>query len=221
LYDAHMAELPTDRSERIDLATWDRIATYNFFKDFTEPYHGVTVRLDCTETYRFAKDRGISVFFSLLHRTLKAAARVENLCTRIEGEEVVRYHVLHGGAVVPRPNGTFGFGYFPYEEPLEGFVRTAMERAEVVKKRTDLERSKAPNLIRFSALPWTDFTSLSHARNFAFKDSAPQVTFGKFAEEAGRKRMPVSIHVHHALVDGLHVGQFLQHFEELLANPEG
>ena len=216
-----MSELPFDRRERIDPATWDRIATYNFFKDFTEPYHGVTVRVDCTGTYRFAKARGISVFFSLLHRTLKAASRVENFCTRIEDDTVWRYHVLHGGAVVPRPNGTFGFGYFPYQESTESFVRSAMERAEAVKVRTDLERSKAPNLIRFSALPWTDFTSLSHARNFAFKDSAPQVTFGKFSEVDGRKWMPVSIHVHHALVDGLHVGQFLQIFEEMLANPEG
>ena len=28
--------------------------------------------------------------------------------------------------------------------------------------------------------------------------------------------MPVSIHVHHALVDGLHVGQYIDCFQELL-----
>jgi chloramphenicol O-acetyltransferase type A len=28
--------------------------------------------------------------------------------------------------------------------------------------------------------------------------------------------MPVSVHVHHALADGLHVANFLNYFEELL-----
>ncbi|NRA48527.1 MAG: chloramphenicol acetyltransferase, partial [Phaeodactylibacter sp.] len=32
----------------------------------------------------------------------------------------------------------------------------------------------------------------------------------------GRKTMPVSIHVHHALVDGFHVGLFLEAFQDLL-----
>ena len=32
--------------------------------------------------------------------------------------------------------------------------------------------------------------------------------------------MPVSIHVHHALADGLHVAQFVEHFQKLLDAPE-
>lgn len=33
-------------------------------------------------------------------------------------------------------------------------------------------------------------------------------------EVNGRLLMPVSVHVHHALMDGLHVGQFLENFQE-------
>ena len=32
--------------------------------------------------------------------------------------------------------------------------------------------------------------------------------------------MPVSIHVHHALVDGLHVAQFVERFEQALDAPK-
>jgi chloramphenicol O-acetyltransferase type A len=72
-------------------------------------------------------------------------------------------------------------------------------------------------VIHFSAVPWLDFTSVSHARSFSFPDSCPKITFGKAVEEApGRKSMAVSVHVHHGLVDGSHVGLFAERFQHLL-----
>jgi chloramphenicol O-acetyltransferase type A len=91
---------------------------------------------------------------------------------------------------------------------------------ERVRQRNDLERPPQVNLIRYSALPWLDFTSLSHARDMAKEDSAPRITFGKMTEADGRRTMPVSIHVHHALADGLHVAQFVEQFQRLLDAPD-
>jgi chloramphenicol O-acetyltransferase type A len=36
-------------------------------------------------------------------------------------------------------------------------------------------------------------------------------------EVNGRKQMPVSIHVHHALMDGFHVGQYIDLYQQLLS----
>jgi chloramphenicol O-acetyltransferase type A len=68
------------------------------------------------------------------------------------------------------------------------------------------------NLIHYSAIPWLDFTSISHARSFSFPDSCPKISFGKMTEIDGQKSMSVSIHVHHALVDGYHVGLYVDRF---------
>ena len=76
------------------------------------------------------------------------------------------------------------------------------------------------NLIRYSVLPWFDFTSISHARDFSLADSAPRITFGKITEADGRCTMPVSIHAHHALADGLHVAQFVEKFQQSLDAPD-
>jgi chloramphenicol O-acetyltransferase type A len=35
-------------------------------------------------------------------------------------------------------------------------------------------------------------------------------------EKDGKRSMPVSIHAHHGLVDGLHVGQYIDCFQELM-----
>jgi chloramphenicol O-acetyltransferase type A len=66
---------------------------------------------------------------------------------------------------------------------------------ERVRQRHDVERDDQANLIRYSALPWLDFTSISHARDLAKVDSAPRITFGKITETGSRRTMPVSIHV--------------------------
>lgn len=204
----------------IDLKTWERGPLYELFSSFSEPYHGVCLRLDCTETFRYAKDSRISVFLSLVHRSLIAAHQVENFRTRIVDGAVWKYTTIHGGSAVGRPNGTIGFGHYPYHPELLAFVREASLELERVKSRNDLERYPGQNLIRFSVLPWFDFTSLSHARSLGTPDSAPKITFGKITETGGRCTMPVSIHVHHALADGLHVAQFVEQFERYLAAPE-
>jgi chloramphenicol O-acetyltransferase type A len=215
-----MLEKSKAAAVEIDLETWERGAVFELFRSFSEPFHGVCVRVDCTESFRFAKQLQISVFLTLVHRALTAAHQVENFMTRIVDGGVVRYRTIHGGSAVGRANGTIGFGHYPYEPEVLTFVRKASVEVARVKDRTDLERYPGHDLIRFSVLPWLDFTSVSHARDFAAGHSAPQITFGKISEAGGRCTMPVSIHAHHALADGLHVAQFVERFERCLAVPE-
>ena len=206
--------------QRIDLATWERRALFDFFSSFSEPYHGVCLRVDCTSTFRHAQDHHLSIFLSLLHRSLVAAHQVENCRTRIVDGEVWRYEQINGGSAVARPNGTIGFAHYRFRERIKEFVDEASVEVERVRERNDVERYPEVNLIRYSVLPWFDFTSISHARDFSRDDSAPRITFGKITDRDGRCTMPVSIHVHHALADGLHVAEFVEHFQKLLDTPD-
>ena len=215
-----MEEKCSVEAVQINLETWERGPLYNLFSNFSESFHGVCVRVDCTEALHYAKDSRISVFLTLLHRSLTAAHQVENFRTRIVEGGVWKYATIHGGSAVGRPNGTIGFGHYLYQPQLVAFVREASLELERVKNRNDLERYSGQDVIRFSVLPWFDFTSISHARDLATQDSAPKITFGKITEAGGRCTMPVSIHVHHALADGMHVAQFVEQFERYLAAPE-
>jgi chloramphenicol O-acetyltransferase type A len=203
----------------IDLKTWERRELFAFFHTFEEPFHSVCVRVDCTATYQFAKQHKLPVFLSMLHRSLAAAQQVESFRTFLEGDKVWLYDTVDGGSVVPRPNGTIGFGYYGYQQNLAAFVLEASQEWKRVAALNDLERRSQPNLIRYSVLPWLDFTSISHARKFRKDDSSPRITFGKMTESAGRRSMPVSIHVHHGLLDGLQVAQYLEHFQDMLHRP--
>jgi chloramphenicol O-acetyltransferase type A len=156
-----MEQIVVGSRRKIHLQTWARRAAFQFFKDFTEPYHGVCLRVDCTASYRYAKQHHLSVFLTLLHRSLVAAHQVENFRTRIVDGDAWLYDQIHGGSAVGRANGTIGFGHYQYDVRMDDFVREAAIELDRVRQREDIERYPEANLIRYSVLPWFDFTSIS------------------------------------------------------------
>jgi chloramphenicol O-acetyltransferase type A len=201
----------------IDLGNWNRREHFSFFSKFEEPFFGVTVEVDCTKAYSSAKEKGKSFFLYYLYRALKAANQIENFRYRIVDDEVYLFDQVHASPTIPRPDNTFGFAYIDYQTEEELFYTHALEEMQRVQQSTTLHPTvSGGSVIHFSALPWLSFTSLSHARSFSFNDSSPKISFGKLNDKDGVKIMPVAIHVHHGLVDGYHVGLFVEKFQELL-----
>ena len=202
--------------QKLDLSRWPRREHFAFFNAFEEPYYGVTVQLDCTIAYQFAKARGISFFLYSIYQTLAAAQQIEAFRLRIEDNDVFLYNRIDAGSVIDRPDDTFGYGLLPYSTDLNTFIETANLEIARVRSTTGLTRTTANNIIRYSTLPWIDFTSLSHARSLSRRDTCPYITFGKMTEHDGTRSMPLSVHVNHALVDGLQLGRYLELLQQLL-----
>lgn len=78
------------------------------------------------------------------------------------------------------------------------------------------ENSGRRDVIHYSTVPWISFTALTHERNFAMPDSIPKMTFGKYFKEGNRLLLPLSINGHHGLMDGYHIGQYFELFQQLL-----
>ena len=200
---------------------WPRRSHYNFFKDFDEPFFGVSADVDCTHAFQHYKKLKTSFFIYYLHKSLMAVNSIEEFRYRIEEDQVYVYDQIGASATINRPDGTFGFSYIDFYEDYKTFEGRAI--AEIEKVRADnqlIPGSTSANIIHYSSLPWVKFTSISHARNFDGKDSVPKITFGKVYEEGKALKMPVSVHAHHALMDGYHVSRYFQQFEALLGYKE-
>jgi len=196
---------------KLNLATWPRKEHFEFFSSFDEPFFGIVVTIDCTRAYAAAKQRGISFFLYYLHKTLTAVNSVEAFKYRIANGEVFIHETVNASATLTRNDNTFGFSLIPYSNDLDTFVYEAQKEIERVRNTPGLftRAFDSDSLIHFSALPWVNFTSLSHARSFTFPDSCPKISVGKMmVGEDGKRTMPVSVHVHHGLMDGYHVGLF-------------
>ncbi|MGB3180365.1 MAG: chloramphenicol acetyltransferase [Cyclobacteriaceae bacterium] len=202
---------------RIELDTWKRKEHFEFFSQFDEPYYGVAIKVDCTTLYHTAKAAGHSFYLAYLHRFLAAINAAEALRTRIIDGQPYIFERIDVSATVDRPDGTFGFSYIQYEKDFNTFAEGARKEIERVRNSSLLfpERN-SDHVIHFSALPWIDFTAVSHARHYAHKDSTPKISMGKMTEAEGRKTMPLSVHVHHALVDGVHLAALLDDYQKRL-----
>lgn len=203
--------------QKLNLDTWNRKEHFLFFKQMQEPFFGVTTTIDCTKAYSKSRELGISFFLFYLHKTLQAINKIECFRYRIIEDEIYIFDKIDASATIMREDKTFGFSYIAFDENLKIFETICKTEINRIQTTTGLFTREYPeNLIHFSALPWVNFTSLSHARSFTWPDSCPKISFGKMMDENGEKTMAMSIHVHHGLMDGYHVGLFVNAFQDLM-----
>lgn len=201
----------------LDIDQWERKEHYEFYTAFQESFFGLTVPIDATKAYLFCKKNGYSFFQYYLHCSLRAANKITPFRYRIADDKVWIYDTIAASATINRPNGTFGFSYIDFSEDFKEFQNYANAEIERVRNSTGLQPAvSGEDVIHYSSLPWLNFTAISHARSFLFNDSCPKISFGKLTEENGKKKMPVSVHVHHGLMDGYHVGQFFELFQQFM-----
>lgn len=202
----------------LNIENWNRKEHFYFFSEFEEPFWGVTVPMDFTKAHQQSKELDTSFFIYYLFRSVQAANDIEAFRYRIDEENRVEmYDRVDASATMDRGDGTFGFSYIEYSSDYRIFESNAQAEMQRVKDTTSLFPPRdSHQIIHYSALPWLDFTGLSHARKFSRNDSCPKISFGKLKEVNNRKLMSVSIHAHHALMDGLEVGKYVDRFQELL-----
>lgn len=206
----------------LDVANWSRRDLFQFFIGYDNPYFNICLRLDVTEALTWLRRRPkVSVSLANHYFALRVANEVEPFHYRLQGEQVLIHEVINGGTTVLLPDESFTFAYFDYHDDFDEFMKGAQESVAQTIARPTFEPTPRDNLIYFTTLPWLSFTSFAHARKRGRGDSVPRIAFGKFVKENDRTLLPFSVEVHHALMDGLHVGRYVNRLQEVLDDPEG
>jgi len=201
----------------IDISKWKRREHFEFFNQFDEPLFGITVKVECASAYQTAKEKGYPFSLYYLYLSLKVVNEIEEFRYRIEDDKVYCYASVGAGPTIFREDETFGYGFYPFYEDIEAFIQNARLENERVKANTGLCFSEPrEDIIHYSTLPWADFTAVNHARMWDAARSVPKITFGKITRDGDKMWLPVDIHANHALLDGFHVGKFVERFQALL-----
>jgi len=203
--------------KKIDLQSWKRKEHYEFFEQFDEPFFSFTANVDCGDSYNYAKKNGLSFFALYLFESLVAVNQIPEFRLRIVDDEVIEYEAIHASSTIGRTDGTFGFSFISFNGDFAVFLKELKAEISAVAACDGLrftENMMRADVIHFSAIPWIQFTALSHPRNFKRRDSVPKITFGKVIHENNKALLPVGVHAHHGLMDGIHVGRFLELFEQ-------
>ncbi len=202
--------------EIVDLESWPRREIFEFFSGISHPFYALTFRLDVTGLCRFAKERGLSFYHSLIWLCTRALERVDAFSYAVSDGRVVRLSSRRPSFTHLKPGSeSFQIVTLPCEGSLEDFCAAAKEKAEKQDFFIDLA-GEGIDMIFFSCLPWLDVTALTNERNLDVDDAIPRIAWGKIVEENGRKTLGLSIEVNHRFVDGLHIGQFAQELERMI-----
>lgn len=212
----------------LDTTTWARRDAFEFFRQFDKPYFNVCVRLDVARLKAALAARGSGgLSLACYFIALRLANRHEPFRLRLEQGRVRVHEVVHGSTTVLREDGdSFFFAEFDHTADFAAFAAQAGAAIDAARTTRAAFEPKPGDVARvyFTSLPWLHFTSFSHARQWAKdgqrEDSIPRFAFGRAQAEGGCLWLPMSVEVHHALMDGVHVGRYVQDFEAALREPE-
>lgn len=202
---------------QIDLATWPRADQFRLFRGYAKPHFATTARVDATHLMATRKPQGVSPYRACLYAIGAGLHAVPELLTRFRGDTVLRHDAVALSMTVPRDNGGFTFGYVPFDPDFARFDARAARLIAQAAATPDLKENagQRDDVAFLSCLPWLDYTSLDNAVAGP-QDCIPRVSWGKIVDRGGRWDMAMTLEVHHALVDGAHVGRYFAAVQDAL-----
>jgi chloramphenicol O-acetyltransferase type A len=203
--------------KKIDISSWNRKEHFEFYTTFKQPFFNVCATVDVSKTLDFCKQNKLSFFICSLFLLGYTANQIEPFRCRINNKEVDVHDELEISCTVLNNDESFSFCEFGGCSEFDLFYQQAEQQLAKIKNgyKSLTSSNTTDNKIFCSVLPWLHFTSFSHAQKQSEHDSIPRIVMGKYKNNHNEIAMPVSVEVHHALVDGLHVGQY---FDKLQLN---
>lgn len=201
--------------KRIDLENDPRREHFKHFYGMAYPYVGVTVDVDVTELLALCREKGYSFYLMVLHAVALAADEVPEFRRRIDQGGVVEYDECPTSHTELKADGAYAYCTLRHHMPLADYLEKAEAARAAVRESGSIEEEDDVQSMYFiSTLPWLHYTALIQPVACG-EESNPRFTWGKYQENAqGRVMLPLSVLVHHALADGLHIARFYEAFDK-------
>ncbi|MGN1103281.1 MAG: CatA-like O-acetyltransferase [Candidatus Coproplasma sp.] len=208
----------------IDIQTWKRRVPYLNFINYTNPIFSLSTRLDVTALYDSCKKRGTSFFTDFMFIAVTCLNSVEEFRLRIKDGNVVLYDSISPSYIVMSDDGVIVTCRSASCADYAKFYENARRDAELARtnKKTKEFNDGSNDVYYISCMPWTDFTSVTNPYDLkdAEASSIPRLTWGKYTEENGRKRLTMDIAAHHALIDGEPICRAFNKIQSAMDDPD-
>ena len=202
--------------QKIDTNSWSRKPQFDLFKTYENPFFNITAEVNVSNLVKFCKNNNESFFLNSLFIGAKVNNEINEFRMRIRGEKVIIHDKINFGAPVMHSDKTFTFCYFKYYSDRKEFIKNAeVSLKQELANPSFNPRHDEDDIIHFSVLPWVNFSSIKHARRIPVEDSIPKIVYGKYSKKNDEFYMPISLEVHHGLMDGYHAGLFYKMWQEI------
>lgn len=205
----------------IDLHTWSRKKHFEIYRVFDYPHFGLCANVEITAFYPAVKACEGNFNIAVIYVLARIANAMTEFRYRIREDQVVEHEVIHPSTTVLGDGDLFSFCTFPYTTRFADFAPRASRAIAAAKESIKLEDEPGQDdLIFMTGIPWVSFSGLLHPIHMHPADSVPRIAWGKYFTDGERLMLPLAVQVHHALMDGLHVGRYYQQVQALFDKPE-
>lgn len=195
---------------------------FKFFNEMNHPHFNITANIEIGSLHKYCKKHELSITHAIVFLISKTANEIPEFKWRIRDNNVVEHKTVQPSFTVDTDaSDVFSFCTVNYNANPSLFLKDARNTSEAMKTNPDMEDEIGRDDYLFlSSIPWVSFTGVQHAMHYHPCDSVPRIIWGKFFDSNEKTMMPLSVQVHHAIVDGKHVGLFYQNLEKMTKNPE-
>ncbi len=205
---------------KIDMQAWSRREHFELFNTFNHPHFNICANVDLTRFHPYVKGHGFSLTAAIIYVISRAANAIPEFRYRIRDGEIVEHETVSPSVTILVDNDLFSFCTIDYSQDFGEFASRADRLIAAVKDHPTLKDPPGrDDLLYMTALPWVSFTSFAHAMKLHPADYVPRFAWGKYFEEGGLLKMPLSVQGHHALMDGIHMGRFYAEVQDYLHHP--
>lgn len=206
--------------EYINLENWKRKEHYEFFHRMDYPQYNICMDIDVTRFLQFTRKKDLSFYYSMIFAATTVINRVENFRYRIRNDQVVMHDRVHPSFTDMNrdpEDDLFKMVTVDLSGNIYEFVKIAGQTNDNQKNFLVPEKLIGrDDLIYITCIPWISFTHISHSLSLNRNDSVPRISWGKYYPQGEKMLLPFSVQSNHALVDGIHVGKYVQHLQTFL-----
>jgi len=199
----------------IDVETWKRKEYCQIYRKAVQPQYCVSCEVNVTRFKKLVKEKNWSFTMAFIYAVTKCANEIEEFRYRFLDGAVVLYESINTSfTYIDKETELFKVVNVPMQDSVEKYVQLAGKTAKSQK-----EHFTGPvenDVYQFSALPWVCFTHISHTDFGNSEKAQPIFDWGKYYEKDGTWWMPFAVQVHHAFVDGIHIGKLADVLQKYL-----
>lgn len=201
--------------QKIDVSNWERKQHYEIYRQFANARYDITLELDVSNLVRYVKENQLSFTLTMIHTIAKCANKIDEFRMRIENDEPVIYDDLRLSFTYLNKNTNL-MKNVVVNNDADVFEFNPKAKEVIEKQEVYFTGPLGNGIYQFSAIPWISYTHVSHTFSGNKDYTVPVFDFGKFYEKNGRMLMPFSIEVHHAFIDGYHIGVLVEKLQKAL-----
>jgi chloramphenicol O-acetyltransferase type A len=189
-----------------------RAKAFELWMSSPQPMVTVVKTFEVGRLRKASRKTGIKFNVLLCWCICKAASSIEELFLLPVPGHLYRYDKLAVNVIVQNEKGGITLCDIPYSEDIRQFNADYMRVTSLAAKTCEGTSLEDAMIIGTSALPCTELDVI--VNQYSGRWNNPFLAWGKYRKGFFRTTLPISLQFHHAQMDGMQAGRFLNNLQE-------